>query len=75
MAFQRTYGCSDEGGENRDGSEISGGGETGRERRLPSLLYADVLVLCGKSEEDLKAMVGRFLVCVEVCKLMEIRAR
>ena len=24
-------------------------------------MYADDLVLCGKSEEDLKAMVGRFV--------------
>ena len=28
-------------------------------------MYADDLVLCGESEEDLRAMVGRF---VEVCK-------
>ena len=38
--------------------------EEGREWRLPCLLYADDLILCGKSEEDLKVMVGRF---VEVC--------
>ena len=36
-----------------------------RERRLPGILYADDLVLCGKSEEDLRAMVGRF---AEVCR-------
>ena len=36
----------------------------GREWRLPDLLYADDLVLCIKSEEDLRAMVGQF---VEVC--------
>ena len=38
--------------------------EEGREWRLPLLLYADELVLCGESEEDLRAMVGRF---VEEC--------
>ena len=32
---------------------------------MPFLLYADDLVLCGESEEDLRAMVGRF---VEVCR-------
>ena len=37
--------------------------EDGREWRLPSLLYADDLVLCGESE-DLKVTVGRF---AEVC--------
>ena len=39
--------------------------QEGREWRLPGLLYADDFVSCGESEEDLKAMVGRF---VEVCK-------
>ena len=39
--------------------------EEGREWRLPVLLYADDLVFCGESEEDLRAMVGRF---VEVCR-------
>ena len=34
--------------------------EDGREWRLPDLLYADDLVLCGESEEDLRVMVGRF---------------
>ena len=28
---------------------------------LPGLLYADDLVLCGELEEDLRAMVGRFV--------------
>ena len=28
---------------------------------LPGLLYADVLVLCGESEEDLRAKVGSFV--------------
>ena len=32
---------------------------------MPGLLYADDLVLCIESEEDLRAMVGRF---VEVCR-------
>ena len=35
--------------------------EEGREWRLPGLLYADDLVLYGESEEDLRAMVGRFV--------------
>ena len=39
--------------------------EDGRERILPGLLYADDLVLCGESEENLRSMVGRFN---EVCK-------
>ena len=38
--------------------------EEGREWRLPDLLYVDDLVLCGESEEDLKAMVACF---AEVC--------
>ena len=37
--------------------------ENGREWRLPGLLYADDLVLCGESEEDLRSMVGWFAVC------------
>ena len=39
--------------------------DEGREWRLPGLLYADDLALCGESEEDLRAIVGRF---VEVCR-------
>ena len=39
--------------------------EEGREWRLPGLLYADDLVLCGESEEDLGAIVRRF---IEVCR-------
>ena len=39
--------------------------EEGREWRLPGLLYADDLVLCGESEETLRAIVGRF---IEVCR-------
>ena len=38
--------------------------EEGREWRLPGLLEADDLVLCGESEEDLRPMVGHFLRCV-----------
>ena len=32
---------------------------------MPSLLYADDLVLCGESEEELRSMVGRF---AEMCR-------
>ena len=32
---------------------------------MPGILYADDLVLCDESEEDLSAMVGRF---AEVCR-------
>ena len=35
------------------------------EWRLPGLLYAGDLVLCGELEEDLRKMVGLF---VEVCR-------
>ena len=34
--------------------------EEGREWRLPVLLYVDDLVLCGESEEDMRAMVECF---------------
>ena len=55
--------CSDEGkmGIGRRGVILL---EHGREWRLPGLLYIDDLVLCGGSEDDLKAMVGRF---ADVC--------
>ena len=46
--------------------------EEGREWGLPGLLYADNLVLCVKSKEDLRAMVGWF---VEVCRRTEIQCR
>ena len=39
--------------------------EERREWKLPGLLYADDLVLRGKSEETLRPMVGRF---VQVCR-------
>ena len=35
--------------------------EEGREWRFPGLLYADDLVLCGESEEDLREIVGHFI--------------
>ena len=34
--------------------------DEGEKWRLPGLLYADDLVLCGESEKDLREMVGRF---------------
>ena len=40
--------------------------EDGREWRIPGLLYADDLVLCDESDEDLRAMVERLLRCVGV---------
>ena len=61
-------GRSDEGGENGDGEEGMRFQEEGREWRLPGLFYADDLVLCGELEEELKAMVGRF---VEVCRKID----
>ena len=36
----------------------NGNGEEKSEWRLLSLLYADALLLCKESEEDLRAMVG-----------------
>ena len=39
--------------------------EEGGEWKLSGLLHEDDLVLCGESEEDLIAMVGRL---VEVCR-------
>ena len=51
--------------------------EEEKDWRLPSLMYADELVLCGESEEDPRAVVG---CCVGVCrrrvwKSMQVRAR
>ena len=52
LAFQCMYGCSDERGENGDRKE-------GREKkRLPGLLYANDLDLCGELEGDHRVMVG-----------------
>ena len=53
-----------DGGENgngEEGSEISGGGERAE---MLGLLYANDLVLCDESEEDLRTMVLPF---VEMC--------
>ena len=50
LACVSKYGCSVEEGNDGDGEE-------GREWRFPGLLYVDDLVLCGKSEEDLRVMV------------------
>ena len=55
------YGHRGKGGWNR---------EEGREGRLPSILYENYLFLCGESEDDLQAMVGRF---VEVCRRRGIK--
>ena len=44
--------------------------EEERDWRLPSLLYADDLVLCGELEEDLKMMIGYF---VEVCNRSDLK--
>ena len=41
-----------------------------REWILPGLLYGDDLVLCGKSEEDLKVIVGCLVV---VCRRRGLR--
>ena len=47
------YGWSDEkGGEDGDDME-------GKEWKLPGLLYANDLVLCGESEKEWRAMVGQ----------------
>ena len=43
----------------------------GREWRLPGPFYADNLVFCENSEEELKVMVGLLLRCVEE----EVRGR
>ena len=39
--------------------------EEGKEWRFPGLLYADDLILCGESEEHLRAILGRL---IEVCR-------
>ena len=44
--------------------------EEGRERRLPDHLHTDDLILCGETEEDLRAMVGRF---VEMCRRRSLK--
>ena len=37
---------------------------------MPGLLYADDLLLCGESEEDLRAMVGLF---TEMCRRRRLK--
>ena len=44
--------------------------EEGREWRLPGLMYADDLVLCGEWEEDLRTIVGRF---AEMCRRRSLK--
>ena len=60
----------EEGGKMRMGKRVVRFQEEEREWRLPGPLYADDLVLCGESEEDLRAMVGRF---VEVCRRRSLK--
>ena len=65
LAFQCIYERSDKGGEDGDGkegSEIPVGGER---MEITGLLYADDLVLCEESKEELRTMARRF---VEVCR-------
>ena len=64
LAVQCIYGWSDKVkmGMGRMGVTFP---EDRREWRLLGLLYADHLVLCGESEEDLRVMVARF---DEVCR-------
>ena len=64
MAVQCIYGCSDEG---RMGVKFLNDGGEGR---LPCFLYGYDLVLCGESEEDLRAMVERF---VELCRRRRLK--
>ena len=47
--------------------------EDGRKWELPGLLYADDLVQCGESEEELRAMVRQF---AEMCskRLLKVNA-
>ena len=66
LALQCIYGLNNEGGENGDGKEKGViFPEKGREWKLPGLLCANDFVLCGEWEEDLRAILGRFL---EVCR-------
>ena len=58
LTFQCTYRGSDEGTENGDRKEKT-------KWRLPDLLYADDLTLCGESEEDLRVKLGWF---VQLCR-------
>ena len=67
LALQCIYERNDDGGENRMKRRGVRFLEDGREWRLPELLYKEDLVLCEESEEDLRAIVGRFIEvrCVE----------
>ena len=56
------YICIDEG--------ENGYGEEKREWRLPGLLYAEDLLLCDESEEDLRVMERCF---VEVCRRRSLK--
>ena len=38
---------------------------------MPGSLYADDMVLCSESEEDLRTLVGRF---IEVCRRKGLKA-
>ena len=62
LALLCIYGSSEEGVENRGGEE---GMRFQEEGRFPGLLYVDDLILFGKSKENLREIVRRF---VEVCK-------
>ena len=53
LSVKCIYGCSSARGKNEDGKEVRVG--------IVGLLYADDLVLCSESEEDLRAMVGSFV--------------
>ena len=77
LDLQCIYGRSDEEGKLEIASRVVRFWEEGRKWRLTRLLYADDLVLCDESEEDLRVMVGRF---VEVrrrkgLKVNEVRTR
>ena len=61
LALQCIYGRNDEGDDNGVGEERSE--ISRREWKLLGLLYADDLVLCGESDEDLRSMLGRFEEC------------
>ena len=70
LVLYYVFGCNDERGEMRKGRMRGRFLENGREWRLPNLLHANNLVLCGKSKQDLKVMVERF---VEVCRRRDLK--
>ena len=55
-------GRSNEGVENGDGEEASEISRGGKRVEIGWPLVCDDLVLCGESEEDLRAIVGLFIV-------------